>query len=194
MQPNLIVICLDTFRADIVGQDQPLSFVNTPNIDRLAGESVAFTRCYPEGLATMPVRRCFFTGVRTFPWRFDTPCEGMHMRIGTGWHPIPHDQDTMAERLHDAGYMTGFVADTFHLFKPSCNFTRGFLSWQFIRGHENDMLRTGPFDRIDLAAHVPEDQATIERHPTLAQYLLNALDRSYEEDFYAAKVFRTAAK
>ena len=58
MQPNLIVICCDTFRADIVGKDQKLSLVKTPNLDRLAEESVTFTRCYPEGLATMPVRRC----------------------------------------------------------------------------------------------------------------------------------------
>ncbi|MEW6357760.1 MAG: sulfatase [Planctomycetota bacterium] len=194
MKPNLIVICCDTFRADIIGKDQPLSFVKTPNLDRLAEEGVTFTKCYPEGLATMPVRRCFFTGVRTFPWRFDAPSEGMHMRVGAGWHPIPAEQDTMAEVLHDAGYMTGFVADVFHLFKPGCNFTRGFLSWDFIRGHENDMVRTGPFDRINLAAHVPDDQATPDRHPTVAQYLLNALDRSYEEDFYAPKVFRSAAR
>ena len=194
MKPNLIVICLDTFRADIVGHDQPFSFVSTPNIDRLANESVAFTRCYPEGLATLQVRRCWFTGVPTFPWRFDTPSEGMSMRVGHGWHPVPHEHDTLAERLHDEGYLTGLVADTFHMFKPGCNYTRGFLSWDFIRGHENDMLRTGPFDRIDLAAHVPEDQATPARHPTVAQYLLNALDRSYEEDFYAAKVFRSAAR
>jgi len=194
MKYNLIVICCDTFRADIVGDDQKLSFVKTPNLDRLAKESVVFTRCYPEGLATMPVRRCFFTGIRTFPWRFDTPCEGMHMRVGYGWHPIPHEQDTMAELLHDAGYVTGFIADTFHLFKPSCNFTRGFLSWEFIRGHENDMLRTGPLDRINLADHVPEEEADYVKHPTVVQYLLNALDRSYEEDYYAAKVFRSAAR
>lgn len=194
MKHNLVVICLDTFRADIPGSDQPMSFVRTPNIDRLAAEGVTFTKCFAEGLATMPMRRCCFTGVRTFPWRFNVPCEGMHMRVGNGWHPIPPDQSTMAELLHDAGYLTSFIADTFHLFKPNCNFTRGFLSWQFIRGHENDMLRTGPMDRIDLAAHVPEDQASIARHPTMAQYLLNALDRSYEEDFYAAKVFRTAAR
>ena len=194
MKPNLIVICLDTFRADIVGNDQPLSFVQTPNIDRLAEQGVSFTRCYAEGLATLQVRRCLFTGVRSFPWRFDTPSEGMNMRTGYGWHPIPHEHDTMAEVLHDAGYFTGMVADTFHMFKPACNYHRGFLSWEFIRGHENDMLRTGPLDRIDLAAHVPEKQATIARHPTAAQFLLNALDRSYEEDYYAAKVFRSATK
>ncbi len=191
---NLIVICLDTFRTDIVGDNQAWSFIRTPNIDRLARESVVFTRCYAEGLATLPVRRCWFTGHASFPWRFDTPSEGMSMKTGWGWHPIPHEHDTMAERLHDEGFLTGLVADTFHMFKPTCNYTRGFLSWQFIRGHENDMLRTGPLDRVDLAAFVPEDQATPARHPTLLQYLLNALDRSYEEDFYAAKVFRTAAK
>ena len=31
---NLIVICLDTFRADIVGPNQKLSFIKTPNRGR----------------------------------------------------------------------------------------------------------------------------------------------------------------
>ena len=37
---NLIVICVDTFRADIVGEGKKLSSVKTPNLDALASFGV----------------------------------------------------------------------------------------------------------------------------------------------------------
>ncbi|MCH8276947.1 MAG: sulfatase-like hydrolase/transferase [Bacteroidetes bacterium] len=172
---NVIVICCDTFRAYIVGDGKKLSFVRTPNLDDLAAESVVFDRCFAEGLPTIPVRRCVFTGKRSFPWRFGTENEGLQP-AGAGWHPIPHELDTLAEILHDAGYATGLVSDLYHMFKPTMNFTRGFLSWRFVRGQENDGYRSGPLSRIDLAAHTPEDNPDPADYTTVAQYLLNMLD------------------
>jgi arylsulfatase A-like enzyme len=192
MSYNVVVICVDTFRTDMGGSGGKLSFVKTPNVDRLRDESVSFTRCFGEGEPTIPVRRCLFTGRRSFPWRFDTPNEGLQP-AGHGWHPIPHELDTLAETLHDAGWLTGIVGDTYHMFKPSMNLTRGFLTWDFIRGQENDAYRSGPFDDIDLAAHVPDGEDSVARHPTVAQYLLNARGRMSEEDRQAAQVFRTSA-
>jgi len=193
MKPNVIVICIDSLRADCVGPDKAMDFVQTPHIDRLASQSVIFDRCYAEGLPTIQVRRCFFTGHRSYPWRQAIPDEGLQP-AGPGWHPIAHDEDTLAEMLHDAGYLTGLVADTYHMFKPTMNFTRGFVSWEFIRGQENDPLCSGPMDRIDLAAHVPVDEATPAHHPTVAQYLLNSLGRRGEEDWQCAQVFRKASR
>lgn len=170
---NLVVICVDTYRADMVGEGKELSHVKTPNLDALAAESVVFDRCFAEGLPTIPVRRCVFTGKRSFPWRFETP----------------------NERLHDGGYATGLVADTYHMFKATMNFTRGFLSWRFIRGQENDGYRLGPLSRIDLAAHTPEGEADPARHPVIAQYLLNMLDRQEGDEHYlTAQVFWTASQ
>ena len=74
---NMVVICCDTFRADIVGEGKKLSHVKTPHLDRLASQSLVFDRAYAEGLPTIPFRRCVFTGVPSFPWRFDTPNEGL---------------------------------------------------------------------------------------------------------------------
>ena len=191
---NVIVICCDTFRADLVGEGEKLSFVKTPNLDRFASESVVFGRCYAEGLPTIPLRRCVFTGKRSFPWRFETENEGLQP-AGAGWHPISHELDTLAEILHDEGYATGLVADVYHMFKPTMNFTRGFLSWRFIRGQENDGYQSGPVSRIDLAAHTPEDDPNPADHPVVIQYLLNMLDRQEgEENYLAASTFRSAAQ
>jgi len=35
---NLIVICLDTFRADMIGPGNKMSHIATPNLDALAQE------------------------------------------------------------------------------------------------------------------------------------------------------------
>ena len=53
---NALVICVDTFCADIVGEGKKLSEAQTPHLDRLASESVVFDRCFAEGLPTIPVR------------------------------------------------------------------------------------------------------------------------------------------
>lgn len=191
---NCIVICCDTFRADIIGEGKTLSHIKTPHLDALANESVVFDRCFAEGLPTIPFRRCVFTGQRSFPWRFGTENEGLQP-AGAGWHPIPHHLDTLAERLHDAGFATGLVADTYHMFKPTMNFTRGFLSWRFVRGQENDGYRSGPLSRIQLAKHVRDGDADPANHPVIAQYLLNMLDRQEgEEGYLAAEVFRSASQ
>ena len=68
---NLICICLDTFRADIIGHSGRLSFVETPNLDALAEDSVCFDRAFGEGQPTLQIRRAMFTGRRSFPWRYN---------------------------------------------------------------------------------------------------------------------------
>ena len=46
---NVLVICIDTFRPDMVGKGKKLSHVKTPHLDTLASESVVFDRCFAEG-------------------------------------------------------------------------------------------------------------------------------------------------
>lgn len=191
---DAVAICCDTFRADIVGQSGGLSFVRTSHLDDFASESLVFDRCYAEGLPTIPVRRYVFTGQPSFSWRFSIENEGLQP-AGGEWHPIPHQLDTLAEILHDAGYTTGLVSEVYHMFKPTMNFTSGFLSWRFIRGQENDGYRSGPVARVDLAAHTPEDDPGPADHPVILQYLLNMLDRQEGEEHYLVpSVFRTAAQ
>jgi arylsulfatase A-like enzyme len=204
MSLNLIVICLDTFRADLVdptiepdsraAMSGALAHVATPHLDDLARESVSFTQAFGEGQPTLQMRRAFFTGRRSFPWRYNFDRRG-HWHHAPGWHKIPPDQDTLAEVLLQRGYFTGLVADTYHMFKPTMNYTRGFATYDFIRGQETDNWRGGTLDSIaeELGTYTrdPLDSPRIAR---LAQYLFNQRDREQEEDYQCARVFRSAAQ
>ncbi|MBE7465220.1 MAG: sulfatase [Planctomycetes bacterium] len=189
---NVIVICNDTLRADVVDHSWE-DRVEMPNVDRLRAEGFSFTRAYGDGYPTVPSRRGFYTGRRAYPWNHDIDDRGSVPNL-VGWHAIPGEYTTLAETLSEHGRLTGLVADLYHLFKPTMNFTRGFASYDYIRGQENDRTRSGPLSEIDLKPHVHPDETDLKRHGGLVQYLLNIKDRKTEEDYFAPKVFRSAAK
>lgn len=100
---NVICICLDTFRPDIIGPGKALSHCQTPNLDQLCSESAAFEGAYGEGQPTLQIRRAFFTGHRSFPWRYNFDHRG-HWHHAPGWHwrysVMTHLPDG-AEELYD---------------------------------------------------------------------------------------------
>ena len=185
---NVVLICLDTFRADCVAAAGRNDFIRTPNIDRLIGEGVFFENAFGEGQPTIQFRRALCTGMNSFPFRGDYDTKGF-WPTSAGWHKIPPEQPTMAEILLENGYCTGLVSDTFHLFKPTANFTRGFASWDFVRGQESDNWRTGPMSAIDPYKYCPPGK---EPGAGLIQYLLNNQGRQCEEDHLAGQVFTRA--
>jgi arylsulfatase A-like enzyme len=65
---NVVVVIVDSLRKDHVGA-YGNGWVKTPNLDALAGESLRFTRAYPESAPTICARRAIYTGMRTFPFR-----------------------------------------------------------------------------------------------------------------------------
>ena len=143
---NIILIVFDSLRKDCIGcyGRPPWWKVRTPNLDRLAAESLLMTRAYPESLPTLPTRRALYTGRRVYPFgKGDFRLKGDFVGA-PGWGPIPEDEPTLSEILREHGYRTGLVADVYHMFKPSKNFWRGFDQWMFLRGQETDPSRSGP--------------------------------------------------
>jgi len=185
---NVITICCDTFRYDCLTDPT----VHTPNLDRLVDRGAVFHNAWAEGLPTIQARRTLFTGRRSFPWRFPEESRGLWPVI-PGWHRIPTEQTTAAELLVENGYCTGLVADTYHMFKATQNFTRGFCSYNFIRGQEGDPVRSGPLSRVDISPYHPEGKNDLAGGHSLTQYLLNMLDRQSETDYLPARVFTAAA-
>ena len=118
---------------------------------------------------TLQIRRGLFTGMRSFPWRFNFDRRG-HWHHAPGWHKIPPEQDTIAEVLLERGYLTALIADTYHMFKPTMNFSRGFAHLDFVRGQESDNWRSGDPRLIEdqLRQHVREP-INWQRHAGIGQ-------------------------
>src|ERR1700719_1013303 len=96
--PNVVVITIDTLRADHLGC-YGYKQIRTPNIDALAADSVRFERAYTPVPVTLPAHTAIFTG--TYP-----TLNGMHDFSGNKLNPA---QPTLASVLKQRGYTTGAV-------------------------------------------------------------------------------------
>lgn len=191
---NIILVIFDTLRKDHVGA-YGNDWIQTPNLDAFAREATVFTRAYPESLPTLPVRRALHTGKRTYPFHGHRDYKG-DFSGAPGWGPIPEEQDTLAEILSQHGYRSAFITDTYHQFKPSKNFHRGFDEWIWVRGQETDPYKTGPrVADAEISCHMNhplDDDPRLARF--LRKYLTNNAYRITETDYYPARVFMEASR
>ena len=186
---NVVLVIIDSLRRDHVGC-YGNEWIQTPNLDALAAESVRFSHVYPESLPTLEARQSIHTGNRLFPFRDHQSRKGDEVRWA-GWHPIGEDQITLAEIMAHAGYRTGLVTDGFHQFKPSMNFHRGFQQFQWIRGQQDDWWQSpARVAGTDISPFLHPTLEGTRREDELRRYLSNVLDRRYEEDFFTPRVFR----
>jgi len=188
---NVILIMLDSLRRDHVGA-YGNKWIKTPCIDGLAEEGVRFTNAYPEALPTIPVRRAMHTGMRTFPCRDYVPMKGDTVLI-PGWQPIPEHQVTMAEVFRHHGYLTALFASTYHMFKPSMNFHRGFINWKWIRGQEADRYEPPLSGDIEDLSNLPCDLSYGCVGAILHYCMANMQDWRSEADWFPARTFNSAA-
>lgn len=191
---NIIHIGVDTFGTHWLGCYGNQE-VRTPNVDKFSKKCVMFEDAYPEALPTLCARRAIYTGRRIFPSDLiQQPDDQVKIR---GWHQLYAEDVTISETLRGAGYTTAIVSDLYHQFKPDKNFHRGFDSWRWIRGQEQDRLETGPSRGIDLRRWMhPSQLASVRgknRH-TVLQYLLNRREWKTEDDWLAARVFNQAER
>ncbi len=189
---NLIVIVVDTWGANWLGC-YGNGGIRTPHVDALARRSARFLQAHAEALPTIPARRALYTGRRIFPSELiHQPDDGVRIR---GWHQLFAEDITMAERLTAAGYTTAIVSDVYHQFKPGKNFHRGFDSWTWIRGQESDRVESGPRKGIDLSRFLHASQTPpVNWKGGVPQYLRNRRSWKTEEDWFAPRVFREAAR
>jgi arylsulfatase A-like enzyme len=93
--PNLVIITLDTTRADALGAyGQRLE--TSPNFDRMAEEGVLFNEAMASSPETLPSHATIFTGKQPYS----------HGVRGNGGYVLADDQLTLAEVLTGAGYET----------------------------------------------------------------------------------------
>jgi arylsulfatase A-like enzyme len=178
--PNLILISIDTLRADRLsayGYHRRTS----PNLERFADEAVVFDRF-------------FFSGGGTLP---------SHMSMMTSLNPLTHgitpenrrtlesERITLAEQLSDAGYVTagfvdaGWVSGTF-------GFSQGFDLYDDEGGHFEkilpkvyDWLDTHARDRFFLFIHTYDVHSRWRRLPyeCPGDYYDELYSSQYDVDF-----------
>jgi arylsulfatase A-like enzyme len=102
--PNILLITLDTTRADHLGA-YGFQSIATPNIDRLAREGVLFEQTSAAAPLTLPAHASLFTG--RFPF-------GHGVRDNAGFVLDPHET-TVAEILQQHGYHTAAFVGSYVL-------------------------------------------------------------------------------
>ena len=156
--PNIVVITIDTLRADHVacyGYKQ----VRTPNIDALASDGVKFNRAFTPVPITLPSHTVIFTG--TYP-----TLNGMHDFSGNRLGANP---PTLASTLREHGYVTGAVVGSAVL-DSRFGLNRGF---DFYYDHfDFNRLQESNLDEMERPGNVVADQA------------LDWLGKNYQKPFF----------
>ena len=107
--PNVIIITLDTVRADHLGcYGYPVD--TTPHLDALASVATRYERCVASSSWTLPTHASFFTGKFAFE-------HGAHGFLSSpaaknNINRLPESELTLAEALREEGYATtAYVAN-----------------------------------------------------------------------------------
>lgn len=104
-RPNIVVIFMDDLGYSDLRIDGALD-VRTPNLDRLARESVRLTQCYAAAPVCTPTRAAFMTGRYQHRVGLESVISAS---IGTGHQGLSPEEPTLPRYLRDAGYATALV-------------------------------------------------------------------------------------
>ncbi|MFO8078953.1 MAG: sulfatase [Armatimonadota bacterium] len=180
---NFVIVIIDTLRYDHIGAHGN-DWIETPNLDRLAGQSWVFDNAFSASFATIPHRWDVMTG------RYGNP---FHQ-----WLPLRHDAMTLPWWLHTQdGYATQLIHDTPHLVNGGHNFDWPFNAWTQIRGAEVD--RPWIDDSTEWLPNFAHDPMFdfVEREPQslnlFPSYVRANRLREKHEDWNCARLFTTAA-
>ena len=146
------------------------TWVQTPNLDRLAARSCVFDRHWTASAPCMPARHDILTGRMEF--------------LERNWSGLqPYDR-TLPELLRAAGGFSHMLTDHDHYFHVGGeNYHSVFDSWEFLRGQEYDIYQSalGRFEPI-------EHYGTYHR-----QYQANRAAFRSERDYPTPATFDKAA-
>lgn len=118
IHPNIVFILADDLGYMDIGANNPKSFYETPNIDKLAKSGMRFTQGYAACCVCSPTRGSIMTG--KYPARFGitdwipgSKRPGKLVSAPNAVH-LPLEEVTLAEALRESGYST-FFAGKWHL-------------------------------------------------------------------------------
>ncbi|MEO2003869.1 MAG: sulfatase-like hydrolase/transferase [Candidatus Poribacteria bacterium] len=132
-RPNLLFIVTDHQRADSIGMTQAGVEV-TPNLNRLAQDSVRFTRAYNASPICAPARTALATGV--YPTANGIVCNDWR-GVRAGDHKPVH------QCLAEAGYAVGHIGIDHIKVKPAIRERVAFAEWVSNREHTEYLRANG---------------------------------------------------
>lgn len=115
--PNFVFFLADDLGYMDVGFNNPATFYETPNLDRLASEGMIFTDFYAACQVCSPTRSSILTGktpARTGNTNYFTGLRAGKFEPAPMVNELPQDETTLAEALKEHGYRT-FFAGKWHL-------------------------------------------------------------------------------
>ena len=179
VRPNIVFILADDLGYTDIGANNPKTFYETPNIDRLARRGTRFTQGYSACCVCSPTRGSIMTG--KYPPRFGITDFIPGMRSGRllsarNADHLPLAEVTIAEALRDSGYAT-FFAGKWHL--GNGEFSPG------AQGFPADLDGTAQFyyPKSDLPLPNPKDDPkTTER---IVNEAVKFIDAHKDRPFYA---------
>ncbi len=125
-RPNVIVIVLDTVRADHLGA-YGYARQTTPRIDAFAAEAVRYARAMSTAPWTVPSHASLFTGL--YPFEHGAHSYEVADPAQNNVGPLALEHLTLAEALLAEGYATGaFVANVAYL-SPWTQLNQGFQTY-----------------------------------------------------------------
>lgn len=111
-KPNFVFFLVDDLGYMDIGANNPNTFYETPNVNRLASEAMRFTNGYAANPVCSPTRYSIMTG--KYPSRVDATNFFSGRRPGKFLpaplnDKMPRSEITLAEALKGAGYKTAFL-------------------------------------------------------------------------------------
>lgn len=148
--PDILLVTLDTTRADRLSAYGDPRAAHTPTFDGLAARGTLFTRAYASETVTIPSHATILTG--TYP-----PQHGVR---DNGNHVLSSAAVTLAERFHEAGWATGAFTAAYP--------TR--RRWGFDQGFEHyaEGAPNGEPSELDWSDQRPADEVVADALSWLA--------------------------
>lgn len=140
-QPNLLLVSVDTLRADHLGA-YGYEPATSPRLDALARRSLLFREMLAPTPWTLPSHAGMLTGIHPY-----------HLGIENRRSALPTGVPTVAEHLAAAGYATAALVDSMPrgLLGGHRGFDRGFASYRHLP-HESEGFRYDMAVTVDAAA------------------------------------------
>ena len=190
-RPNFIFILVDDLGYMDIGANNPDTFYETPNVDRLAREGVRFSEGYAANPVCSPTRFSIMTG--KYPSRVDAT-NFFAGRRGGKYKPaplndrMPLEEITIAEAMQSDGYKTAFLGK-WHL-GPTEEFWPEKQGFDVnIAGHVRGMPRSyfSPYQNPRLEDGLKGEHLT-ER---LTNETLNLLEQHQDDPFFLYLAYYT---